>query len=356
MISINMMSKADIVKGHGVLSAHDEQVELVKMASSHFEVTENKWKTHDITHFHTINLEYFFINLFAKANGVTVGSVHFLPETVENSIKLPGIAKKVFYHYLIQFYKNMDYLVTVNPYFIDVLESYGIPKEKVSYIPNVVSKERFFPFSKTEKEKARQYFGMKEDKFTVLCVGQLQTRKGVLDYIEIARQMPEMEFVWAGDFTFKKISEGYSVIKEAMKDIPPNLTFTGLIAREDMNALYNSADVMFLPSYEELLPMSLLEAMNCHIPILVRDLPEYEKVVSDFAVMEVSNAGFMKCLKMLQNNPDFYEKVTSRAKAGSEEYSAEHIAELWESFYKTVALHSRALKKKEVIHGEKRNI
>lgn len=30
MKRINMLSKADMVKGQGVLSAHDEQVELVK--------------------------------------------------------------------------------------------------------------------------------------------------------------------------------------------------------------------------------------------------------------------------------------------------------------------------------------
>ena len=42
-----------------------------------------------------------------------MGYVHFLPETVENSISLPRFAKNLFYKYMISFYKRMDYLVTV---------------------------------------------------------------------------------------------------------------------------------------------------------------------------------------------------------------------------------------------------
>ena len=67
---------------------------------------------------------------FHKKKGTTVGYVHFLPETVENSIRLPGLARKLFYWYMIAFYKRMDHLVTVNPYFIDALQKYGVPREK----------------------------------------------------------------------------------------------------------------------------------------------------------------------------------------------------------------------------------
>ena len=57
MISINMKSSADKVKGQGVLSAHDEQVRLVKEIDK-YDVEENCKKTCNITHFHTVNFEY----------------------------------------------------------------------------------------------------------------------------------------------------------------------------------------------------------------------------------------------------------------------------------------------------------
>ena len=145
MTVINMLSKADMVKGQGVLSAHDEQVNLVKQElTEEFEVVENKFKLCDIMHFHTINPEFFFMIPFAKRKGKTVGYVHFLPETLENSIHLPTLLKEIFYKYVIGFYKSMDYLVTVNPYFIDVLEKYGVDRNKVSYIPNFVDSKSFY--------------------------------------------------------------------------------------------------------------------------------------------------------------------------------------------------------------------
>ena len=115
MYTINMLSKADMVKGQGVASAHDEQVKLAKeVLQGRFEILENSHKGCDITHIHTINPEFFIRLPFIKHRGMAVGYVHFLPETLENSIHLPKAAKKIFYKYVLTFYKQMDHLVTVN--------------------------------------------------------------------------------------------------------------------------------------------------------------------------------------------------------------------------------------------------
>ena len=134
MKRINMLSKADMVKGQGVLSAHDEQVELAReVMENRAEILENAKGSSDITHYHSINPEYYLSTFRRRKQEALVGYVHFLPETVENSISLPRFAKNIFYKYMISFYKRMDYLVTVNPVFIDKLEAYGIPREKITY-------------------------------------------------------------------------------------------------------------------------------------------------------------------------------------------------------------------------------
>ena len=120
--TINMKSKAYTVKGQGVLSAYEELVSLVSNnLSDTYDLMINKVKFADIMHYHTINLGYFLTLPFTKIKSVAVGYVHFLPETLENSIKLPKIAKKVFYKYVIEFYKSMDYLIVVKPYFTEKL-------------------------------------------------------------------------------------------------------------------------------------------------------------------------------------------------------------------------------------------
>ena len=112
MMKINMMSKADMVKGQGVLSAHDEQVALAaQVLKGKFEVLHNAKESCEITHYHSINPEFYLGIGHRKRQGKTVGYVHFLPETVENSIHLPQFMKKIFYRYMLSFYKRMDKLV-----------------------------------------------------------------------------------------------------------------------------------------------------------------------------------------------------------------------------------------------------
>ena len=144
--TINMVSSADTVKGQGVGSAYEEQVKLVKEGlNDRFDVYENRRMLANITHYHTVNFGYFLTIPFTKHAGTTVGYVHFLPETMESSLKLPFLIKKIFYGYLIRFYKRMDFLVTVNPYFIERLAAYGVDPAKVTYIPNFVCDSTFYP-------------------------------------------------------------------------------------------------------------------------------------------------------------------------------------------------------------------
>lgn len=334
MVTVNIMSGADKIKGQGVLSAHDEQVSLVKEIED-FNIEENKIERCDITHFHTVNLEYFLLLPFLKNKSTTVGYVHFVPETLENSLHLFKPFKQIFYKYLIKFYSSMDKLVVVNPYFIDILNNYGIDKNKIKYIPNFVSSDNFYKKSKKEKEELRDMFDIPKDKFVVLSVGQLQKRKGVLEFIELARSMPDVEFLWAGAAVFGKMSEGYEEIKEAISNnLPNNVHFLGLISRGRMNDIYNLADIMFLPSYEELFPMCILEAMCVNLPILIRDLDIYNGILFDFYTSADNNDEFKELILKFRDDKDFYDKMSKKSREGNIYYSKESIKQMWEEFYK----------------------
>lgn len=335
--TINMMSKAYKVKGQGVLSAYEEQVSLVENnLNSIYKVKVNEVKFADIMHYHTINLEFFLTLPFAKVKSSTVGYVHFLPETLENSIKLPKFIKKVFYKYVISFYKSMDYLITVNPYFIDKLVDYGIDREKVTYIPNYVSKQRFFKIDKKYINDIKKEYGIDKEKFVVLCAGQLQKRKGIFDFIEVAKKMPDVQFIWAGGFSFKKISDGYEEINKILDNPPENVKFLGIIPREKMNDLYNMSDVIFLASYEELFPMIILEASNCKIPILLRDIELYKGILDGFYLKGNNNDEFVTELLRLKNDSMYYNNATQMSDKCAKTYSEENVTKLWKSYYNKI--------------------
>lgn len=336
--TINMCSKAESVKGQGVGSATAEAIALVKNGlGKDYRVCVNQHIHADITHIHSVNPSFYLSIPSWKKHGMVVGSVHFLPETVEGSIRMPSFAQKAYYKYIISMYKKMDYLVTVNPVFIEKLARYGINKERVQYIPNFVDEKAFYPVSKHEKRSLRLKYRLSPEKFTVVCAGQLQTRKGVFDFVKCAKKMPEVQFVWAGGFSFGAISDGHAEIKKLMETPPGNVFFLGIVNREEMNDVYNLGDMMFLPSFEELFPMTILEAMNCRLPILVRDLELYRDILFDFYLKSDRVDGFVELISRLRDDQAFYQKASEMSWNGHLFYNKEHVLSMWAQFYRRVA-------------------
>ena len=211
------------IQGQGVGAATIEQINLLKdRCSEEFSVLENKGRG-DILHVHTIDPRS---SLRARCSRVpVVMHVHFIPETLEGSIKLPKLFAKMYNWYVIRTYRSATNIVVVNPIFIKDLDRYGIVKERVTYIPNFVNEETFFEASAEAKAAIREKYKIAKDAFVVLGVGQVQTRKGVLDFVEVAKKCPDMQFVWAGGFSFGKITDGYEELKKIIDHPPANVKF-----------------------------------------------------------------------------------------------------------------------------------
>lgn len=332
-IRIIMYSSADKIDGQGVGSAYEEQVNLVKEgASDIFDVVVNDWmKTPDIQHFHT--LDPFFYLKMQDRKAACIAYCHFLPDTLDGSIHIPAPFMKTFQSYVISFYKAADRLVVVNPTFIDELVRFGIDRDKIYYIPNYVSKEKFHKKTEEDRISIREKFGLKKDDFIVVGAGQVQTRKGVLDFVEVAKQMPDIQFVWAGGFSFGRITDGYEELKKLQENPPKNVHFIGIIPREEMVDIYNMSDVLFMPSYNELFPMTILEAVNLDIPLVLRDLELYENILFEHYMKANNNDGFVECIQQLKDNVSVYNKYSNESKAISDYYSKEHVLSMWREFY-----------------------
>ena len=342
-IGIRMLSSATSVPGQGVGSAYMEQVSLIKEQSDLFEVYENKEKgITQINHVHTVNPSY---RMKMDKHHVNVIYVHFLPTTLNGSIKLPPLSFKVFKKYVTNTYKKADEIVVVNPIFIDPLIKLGCKKENITYIPNYVSSDEFHPIDQKTIEEGKKKYGIPAGKFVVLGCGQVQTRKGVLDFIETAKKLPGVEFVWAGGFSFGKMTDGYKELKEAMESHPENVHFIGLLPRSEMNLVFNIADLFFMPSFDELMPMSILEACCCQKPLLLRDLDLYQGIFFKHYAEAHDVDGFVSEIKKLQEDQDYYAHCVEESKAINTYYGKEHVASLWREYYPRV-LHKWEGKKK----------
>ena len=336
-IRINMLSQATSVDGQGVGSAFIEQVALVKECEDIFEVEINSPKGNfEIYHMHTVNPRY---RMRFNKHHVNVAYVHFIPSTLDGSIKMNKLFFSVFKKYVISTYRAADEIVVVNPSFIPPLVDLKIPRENITYIPNFVDHEKFHKISEEERNALRDKYGIAHDAFVVMGCGQVQTRKGVLDYVEVAKRNPDKIFVWAGGFSFGKMTDGYKELKAIMDNPPENVKFIGIIPRAEMNGIFNMCDLLFMPSLSELFPMSILEAVNSAKPVLLRDLELYEEILfkdKDCYAVGSNVDEFDAQVKKLASDKSYYEHYSKGSVVISDFYSKEHVKNFWREYYPSI--------------------
>ena len=144
----------------------------------------------------------------------------------------------------------------------------------VTSIPNPIDTHIF---CKQDKKQARRAFGLPENKQLILFVSQRVTdeRKGVNYFIEALQQLvtehPAMK-----QNTGVIILGGHSAEVAARLPIPAYAL--GYVSdAEKIASVYNSADLFVLPSLEDNLPNTIMEAMACGIPCVgyrVGGIPE----------------------------------------------------------------------------------
>lgn len=163
--------------------------------------------------------------------------------------------------------------------------------------------------------------------------GQVQERKGVDDFAKMAKANPDIQFIWAGGFSFGKITDGYDHYKKLVDNPPKNLKFTGIVNREKLVDYLNMADLFVLPSYDELFPMSVLEAFSCGTPVLLRDLDLYKAIIDGYYMSGKNFEEMDQVLKHVINNPAVLKKYSDLSLKASDEYSEDNLTNIWSDFY-----------------------
>ncbi|UQS82909.1 glycosyltransferase family 4 protein [Bombilactobacillus folatiphilus] len=334
MTNITMFSSSQKVAGQGVGSAYSELLRLMKTyLRNDFKIRVNDYQhPSDISHYHTIDPQ-FYLSTFFKKRGRKIGYVHFLPETLDGSLKIPSFAKGAVAKYVISFYKRMDQLVVVNPSFIPKLEKAGIDPQKVKYIPNFVSKLEFYRFSEAKRRQVRSRLQIQSEDFVIFGDGQVQKRKGIDDFYRLALENPQFKFIWAGGFSFGQMTDGYDRYKKMIERAPKNLLFTDIIPRAELNDYLNAADLFLLPSYDELFPMSVLEAFNTGTPVLLRDLDLYHSIIEGDYLPAQNYEQMNRAIQRLSQDSQCLSELAQKSLKAAHYYSEEHLSTIWRDFY-----------------------
>ena len=111
-----------------------------------------------------------------------------------------------------------------------------------------------------------------------MAIGLYIERKGIVDFVELARRMPEYKFIWFG-YSNPKFST--KPVKKAINTKLPNLFFPGYVEQDVIKGAMNGCDLYIFPTLEETEGIPIIEACSCKTNAIVRDIKIFDGWLKD---------------------------------------------------------------------------
>ncbi|MEN9342190.1 MAG: hypothetical protein RIQ54_446 [Candidatus Parcubacteria bacterium] len=198
-----------------------------------------------------------------------------------------------------------------------------------TYLPHIPTKEilngvdvDFFDPKKNDKEKVEHFFKTSISKPIITFIGSMHWRKRPELVVEIAKEMPEAQFVMIG----KEVGE--FDIKRAV-DQTKNILWSGRMAREEIAVVLASSVAFLFPSKDDAAAAVILEAMasGC-VPVVTDSGGSGEFFDNKHEGISIppdsrEKQEFVKALKDIIDNPSTRNQYSgnARKKACEQEWS-----------------------------------
>ncbi len=302
---IHVLSETEfVIKGQGVHTAFVDCVDLLRL-NSDVEVVVNGQGWGDVLHAHTYGPYYFWKG--RRYPGRRVYTVHVIPDSIKGSLPCWNFFMPFVRWYFRLVYSYADVCIAISPMVESAIRELKADT-RIVRINNPIPVDKFAP-SPELRAPGRKLLGLSDKAFVVLGVGQLEGRKGVEDFLDIAEAFPELTFVWVGGRPFGLMTEGIAKLNKRITAAGDHVKFPGLFKLEDMPAIYNAADLLLFPSYQENCPLVPLEAAAAGLPVIFRDIPEYVHLYKHPYLKAGNTNEFIRLTKRIAADKSFREKA-----------------------------------------------
>jgi len=317
-----------VLNGSGIGTAIDQQEKALRLNG--IEVTRDPGGDYDLLHINTIGPRSAYYAHKMRWKGVPlVIHTHTTSEDFADSFRYSAKIAPRLKGYLRYFYAQADLLISPTEYTRDIIRAYGVHKD-IAVISNGVDTDRV-RFQARLRDECRREFGLAGT--VPYSVGHVFKRKGVMEFMDIARTFPKNHFLWVGRSYKGFIDDDF---KRALKAKPDNVTFTGYV--KDVVGAYCAGDIFLFPSWCENQGISLLEAAACRRPLIVRDLPTYRGWLEDGlnCLKAADNREFAAHIKTLIENRRLRERLADRAFEMSRHHQLREVGAKLKAAYTTL--------------------
>ena len=221
-----------------------------------------------------------------------------------------------------------DVLITINKE--DYNRAKSFKARKVVYIPGVgIDIDKFSRRIGNRQEK-REKLGLKENDFVLLSVGELIVRKNhalVFDALGELKKKGELDHI-------QYVICGQGPLEQELKKkttslgISENIHFLGY--RNDISEICNASDLFIFMSLQEGLPVALMEAMACGLPVICSNIRGNTDLVENGKsgeIVENTADEVAKAIIRLKNNEALRNRYSKSEKSVIKHYDLLSIEE-----------------------------
>ena len=251
--------------------------QMLALESAGIEYTTNKKDDYDIIHLNFYGIKSYFLAKKANKKGKkVVYHAHSTEEDFRGGFIFCKQISPLFKKWLIKCYSLGDIIVTPTPYSKRLLEGYGIRK-KIVAISNGIELE-LFKKDKKAGDLFRKKYGYSKDDKVIIGIGLYIERKGIVDFVELAKMLPQYKFIWFG---YSPLAAATKPVRDAVNTKLSNLKFAGYVPQEDIKEAMNGCDVYLFPTFEETEGIPIIEACACKANAIIRDIPIFDDWLID---------------------------------------------------------------------------
>lgn len=236
--------------------------------------TDPKCKDYDILHINTYFAKSFFMFKKAKRMGKKiVYHAHSTEEDYKDGFILGHATSKLFKWWITYCYKHGDVLITPTEYSKNILQGYkGLENKKIYAISNGIDLN-LFKRKKDDRKNFLNRYGYKYSDKIIIGIGLYIRRKGIVDFVELAKRLPEYKFIWFGESPLSVATED---VKKAVSTQLPNLKFAGYVEQPLIREALCACDLYLFPTLEETEGIPIIEACACNTVSIIRDIKIFD--------------------------------------------------------------------------------
>lgn len=318
----------ETVKESGVGKAMDHQIKALRLVGCDFTLDEKD--DFDLVHINTILPgSVRFARKARKMGKKVIYHGHSTMEDFKNSFIFSNQIAPLFKKWLVYAYRKGDLVLTPTDYSKKILETYGLNRP-IEVVSNGIDLD-FWRKKPGDRENFYKKYGLNPEKKSIISVGLPIKRKGIDDFLRLAKRLPQYEFIWFGKLDRALMSPE---IKKEMEDVPANFHTPGYVNSDELRQAYAGSDLYAFLTHEETEGIVLLEALATKANILIRDIEIFEDgfVDGENIYKGKSLEDFESKIKGILEGtlPDLSEIAYKKAEEKSIEKTGARLLELYE--------------------------